>query len=389
MSKLKLVVNVVAILALLWLIFISRHSIGEAFTEIPELIWWLLILQIPIQFASYAAVGHFYYSYFCNTKTVGKLTLKEMYKISLELNFINSIFPSGGVSGFSYLSLRLRPFKINVATTTLAQSLRFALTFLSFLVILGVGLLLLAIDGQPEYLQTDEQPINYLIPLLSGAIFTLTVVGTGIFVFLISSERRIKEFVAWLPKAMNQMAKWLHFRAGKELINITRAERVLGEIHAGYLQLRNNLKALKKPFLYALAINFFELLTIYVVFLAHETVVNPGAVILAYAVANFAGLIAIIPGGIGLYEGLMAILFIQLGVDEGVAWSATLVYRVLNILIFIPPGAFLYHLAVNRQTTSVTQTVTDTKKGILSALKFKSKRAGRPAKKSETPDKKN
>ncbi len=37
-----------------------------------------------------------------------KLSYKFLYKTSLELNFVNHVFPSGGVTGISYFGVRLR-----------------------------------------------------------------------------------------------------------------------------------------------------------------------------------------------------------------------------------------------------------------------------------------
>ena len=297
--------------------------------------------MIPIQLVGYGAVAHLYYSYFRSAASLGRLKLGEMYKIALELNFVNSVFPSGGVSGFSYLSLRLRPLDINFATSTLAQSLRFVLTFASFMPILGGGLLILALDSRA----------NNIAMLLGGLIFCLIIVGMIAFVYLIGSRQRINSFVSWLPLAINKAAQVMHRRPDKELISMRKVERVLGEIHAGYRQIYKNWPALKQPFFYALANNLFELLTIYLVFLAFGEAVNPGAVILAYAIANFAGLVAISPGGIGVYEFLMAATLISTGVivEDDVAIAVTLTYRVINLLIFVPVGLLLYYQAVNRR----------------------------------------
>ena len=350
MSKFKIVVNIVTLIALLFLFYISRDQIYTAFTESSGLIWWILALQIPTQLLSYGAVAHLYYSYFRNTLNLGKLKLKKMYRISLELNFVNHVFPSGGVSGFSYLSLRLRPFGINFASSTLAQSLRFMLTFLSFLPILGIGLILLMTDSQ-----ADEQ-IEFLgnvmnrgdmFMLVGGSIFLFVVIATALFIYLISSRKRIEKFIAWLPKMINWIVRLVHHKSNKELISIAKVERVLGEIHLGYVQLKENPKALKEPFLHALSTNFFELLTVYLFYLALGAPVNPGAVIFAYSIANTAGLIAVLPGGIGVYEFLMATVMIAAGVDKENAISATLIYRVFQLLIFVPLGFLLYQLAIN------------------------------------------
>lgn len=93
--------------------------------------------------------------------------------------------------------------------------------------------------------------------------------------------------------------------------------------------------------------NFTEILTIFIVYLSFGELVNPGAIIIAYAVANVAGLVAVLPGGIGVYEGLMTAVMASAGIEKGLALSATVVYRVFNMGLFLPVGYILYNRALN------------------------------------------
>jgi uncharacterized protein (TIRG00374 family) len=89
--------------------------------------------------------------------------------------------------------------------------------------------------------------------------------------------------------------------------------------------------------------NITEILAIYVVYLAFGEAVNIGAVILAYAVANFAGLISVLPGGVGIYEALMTAVMATAGVPAAVSLPVIVMYRVLNTIIQLPPGYYFYH----------------------------------------------
>jgi uncharacterized protein (TIRG00374 family) len=71
--------------------------------------------------------------------------------------------------------------------------------------------------------------------------------------------------------------------------------------------------------------------------------VNFGAVILAYAVANFAGLVSVLPGGVGIYEGLMTLVLVASGVPSRLSLPVTVMYRVVNTLVQLPPGYYFYH----------------------------------------------
>ncbi|HET7630254.1 MAG TPA: lysylphosphatidylglycerol synthase transmembrane domain-containing protein, partial [Candidatus Saccharimonadales bacterium] len=100
------------------------------------------------------------------------------------------------------------------------------------------------------------------------------------------------------------------------------------------------------PFWWAFVYNLTEVLVIYVVYIAFGEWVNLGAIILAYAVANFAGLVSVLPGGVGIYEGLMTAVLATAGVRPALSLPVTVMYRVLSTLVQVPPGYLLYHRAI-------------------------------------------
>jgi uncharacterized protein (TIRG00374 family) len=85
------------------------------------------------------------------------------------------------------------------------------------------------------------------------------------------------------------------------------------------------------------------------VFLAFGETVNPGAVIIAYAVANFAGLVSVLPGGVGIYEALMTAVLATAGVPPAVSIPVIIMYRILTMIIQLPIGYYFYHKFVNEE----------------------------------------
>ena len=329
----KFWLNVITIVALIGLVVITREQIAEAFRNLRDLNSYALLLMIPLQVFNYYCVARLYKDYF---KTQGEdLPITTMYSVALELNFVNHVFPSGGVSGFSYLSVRLKQYGISTAKSTLAQILRFALTFISFLALLFIGMLILAFGRQTS-------PLTILI---SSTIAFLTLFGVIIGAYIISDLGRIKAFVGFLPRVLNRVVRIFHSH-NRGLIDIDRVEHMLTDLHNDYVLITQDISQLKAPILWALLINITDLLTIYAVYIAFGTLINPGALIIAYAVANFAGLVAILPGGVGIYEGLMTATLATAGVDKALALSATVVYRVLNMLFSLPIGYFFYQRAL-------------------------------------------
>jgi uncharacterized protein (TIRG00374 family) len=326
----KIALNVITILALFGLTYALRAQLRDTFENVFKVKFWVLFLMIPFQALNYFCQAKFYQHMF---RVLGdRFRTRSMIRFALEMNFVSTVFPSGGVSGFSYISIRLREEKVSTAKATLVQMMRFFLIFLSVQVLLFFGLVALAIGGKA----------NDFAILLAGIIGTLIVVLTLLVGYVIGSRERINAFFVFVANIINGL---IHvFRRGTpEAINISRAKRAFTELHENYMQIRQNLLLLKRPFVFALLSVTAEVLTIYTVYVAFGQWVNIGAVILAYAIANFAGLISILPGGIGIYEALMTGVLAAGGIPAVISLPVTVMYRVLNMLIQLPPGYYFYH----------------------------------------------
>jgi len=179
---------------------------------------------------------------------------------------------------------------------------------------------------------------------LSIAFMTLFGVVAG--AYIVSSEKRIRSFTAFLPKVANYILK--SFTRKNNTINIAKIEKMFTDLHKDYMMVSKNWRSLKAPFLWSLMINVTEIGTAYLAYVALGQLVNPGAVILAYSVASFAGLISILPGGIGVYETLMTAVLASAGVPKALALSATLIYRIFTWIVFIPVGFVLYQIALRK-----------------------------------------
>lgn len=338
-AKIKLDVkfwlNIFTFAALFALVVVSRHQIADAFRQLADLKLAWLSLMIPLQLLNYYAVARLYKDYFASAGEF--IRMRVMYPVALELNFVNHVFPSGGLSGFSYLSIRLKKEGISTAKSTLAQIIRFALTFLSFLILLFLGMVILA-------MRRRTSPLTILVGM---TIAFLTLFGVMVAIYIISNEERIRAFVSFLPKAVNYFLRITRLKR-TDIINIPRIEAMLSDLHKDYVAVSKDWRRLKRPLWWALMVNITDIATAYVVYIAFGQLINPGALIVAYAVANFAGLIAILPGGVGVYEGLMTAVLASAGVNKALALSATVVYRMINMTLFLPPGYFFYQRFLKR-----------------------------------------
>lgn len=328
------------IIAMVALAYFLREQIWETIQNLTKVNAYVLLALIPLHVASYYSQGKLYQGIL---RVLGeRFRTKSMYRLVLELNFINNVFPSGGVSGFSYLPFRLKEEGITTGRATLVQLMRFILIFSGFQVLLLLGVILLSLHGD----------VNNLTILAAGSLITLLLIGTGLMAYIIGNKGRIKAFFTFVTKALNVI---IHAVRPKhpETINVSKAQKSFIELHENYMQIRRNLPQLKRPFLYGLAFSVFEVASIYVVYIAFGHLVNPGAIIIAYAIANFAGIISVLPGGIGIYEALMTAVLIAAGVPASVSLPVTIMYRVLNMGIALPQGGYFYYRALHRKPSKL------------------------------------
>jgi uncharacterized protein (TIRG00374 family) len=335
----KLILNVITLIALLVLVYAIRKQLGDTLRNLAHVHAWILLLIIPVEALNYHSQTKMYQRLF---RIVGnRLSYKYLYKTSLELNFVNHVFPSGGVTGVSYFGIRMRDGdKLSSGKATLVQVMKLGLTFLSFEILIIFGLFCLAIMGR----------VNNLVILVAGSLSTLLVVGTVGFVYVVGSKTRINGFFTFATKGINRLIHVVRPQY-PETISIKRARKVFDDFHNNYEAIEKNTQQLKSPFWYALLANITEVAALYVVFLAFGKPVNVGAVILAYGIANFAGLVSVLPGGVGIYEALMTAVLASTGVSPSVSLPVVIMYRVVNTIIQIPPGYYLYqqNLSHNEQ----------------------------------------
>jgi len=332
----KLIITIFTFVALAVLVYAVRKQVGSTIENLGQVNTWALLLMIPLQLFNYDAYTRMYRDILAVLDE--HISYKSMFGVQLELNFVNHILPSGGVSGFSYFSVRMRDHKIPAGKSTLVQFMRFILIFISFQALLLIGLILLAFSGN----------VNNFVILISASLVTLLVVATFGLSFIIGSKERTKAFSTYITKAVNRVIQVFRPRH-PETFNVERVRNVFTDLHDNFLILKRNYSKLRQPLFSSFIANLTEVLTLYVVYIAFGKWVNPGAIILAYAVANFAGLISFLPAGVGIFEGLMTAVLVATGVPAGVSIPVTVMYRIINMTIQLVPGYVLYYRNLHKK----------------------------------------
>ncbi|MBP9761672.1 flippase-like domain-containing protein [Candidatus Saccharibacteria bacterium] len=326
----KLLLNITTLVALGVLVYAIRDQFAETFRNLFRVNAWALLLMIPVQYLNYDAQTRLYQHLF---GLVGnKLSFWPIMRATLELNFVNHVFPSGGVTGLSYWGLRMKDDTITGAKAAAVHLQKLVLIFLSFELLVVFAVFALAVQGK----------MNSLILLLATAIITTVVIVTLGFGFVIGNKTRIAGFFEYLSRFLNRTVRLVRPKA-KDTLDITQVRTVFEDLHENYKLMSRDWRALRMPIFWAFMANVWEIVTIYIVYIAFGEWVNIGAVIMAYGVANFAGLVSVLPGGVGVYEGLMTVTLSATGVPSRLSLPVTVMYRVINTLLQIPLGYYFYH----------------------------------------------
>lgn len=330
--------TIITLVLLTIVIIAAWPEIKKALGLLGQVNWWILSLLIPIQFASYYATGGMIFSYLRAKGNLQDTSHWTTARMALELNFVNHILPSGGAAGFSYLAWVLSKYKVSVARSTMAQIIRFALTFLSFVALLVVAVIVLAFTGHLE-----RATIFIAIGLAIAAIG-----GTAILIWLIKSNVRLERFSKWLAKTVNRFVRWLTRGKKRKVVKEAVFLEFFGGLHDDYLSIRRERKILTAPFIWAVVANLLDVALIWVAFWSLGFVIDPALLFVAFGVASIAGAVSVTPGGAGVYEAVMVAFLATSGIVPGVAIAGTLLARVALLSGTIAFGYVFYQLRLNK-----------------------------------------
>lgn len=314
-----------AVVLLVVLVINQFGQIEKFIATLKHVLLYVLVLVLPLRYLYYRQNARYFEAFFgiFNEKT----RFPGLFRAVTAMNFVNIIFPSGGISGVSYLRKTLGR-DISSPTITLAQVFYYALLFAALIMSLFVAFVLLLLSNQVI-------KISSRITLL---ILFMILVGTiAIAVFIIN-----KKFTKETIVALLRPANWFLRRLHKKPIAASKISGFVDEFHDSLLFLRDNWTKLIKPFWHIMLMLFCDFVSVYIIFLAFRTWVNPGVVIAGFVLAQAASLAAILTAGVGVFEAAMIATFVGLGVGFDLAFSVTIVYRSISLWLFIPVGVYLY-----------------------------------------------
>ncbi len=240
--------------------------------------------------------------------------------------FVNVVAPAGGVTGAAVfvddLTRRGQPSARAAAGTLLVLLCDFA----GFLVVLLAGLTYLAARHD---LKPYEVVATALLLALVGALAAALVLA-------MSRVDLVRRLLLGLQGLVNRLGSAIHRGT---LLQADWAVRNTADLEQAGSAVRAHPSRLLATLAIALGAHGLDLLSLWMLFLAYRQEIGVGALVAGYAIGVLFWIVSITPQGIGVVEGVMALVFVSLGVPAPQATVIALAFRALTFWLPLGVGA--------------------------------------------------
>ena len=243
------------------------------------------------------------------------LGIKKSLPMVLVSLAVNNITPSGRGGGEpvrAYLLAKEGHFKFEDTFATVIADR--ALDTFPFVI-----LAILTIIGIIFTFSLDIKLIAFLVIMV-----TLITVAVILLIYVCINEAFGLKLTSWIIKIVRRFYKKFNEDTEKRIIEAVKT-----------FQARMNALLRDKTILYyALPLSFviwiFEILRVYVVFLAFGARVSPIIIGEVFILASFVGMVPLLPGGLGAVDGIMILFYANAGITASLSAAATVVERLIS-----------------------------------------------------------
>ena len=248
-------------------------------------------------------------------------TFRRVMNIVLAGLSFSHLFGAGGAAGMVVSYNALRKHDVSHGTIFVAIAAQNFFTYVVLWVMFLVALVSVVSSGRLD-------PWSYgLALILIGFFIWLTGYGFYLYRHRAKMRRRVSQAAALINRLYR-----------RERIRPDHIDEWLDSLFAGLRRMGTHRGAKRTAVAYSVMFWVFDLLCLYLVFLALGYHVALAALTVSYAVANAVGSLAPTPGGLGAVEGLMITLLVSFDVPSPQAIAVVLVYRLINFWLPIPVG---------------------------------------------------
>jgi uncharacterized protein (TIRG00374 family) len=273
--------------------------------------WGWLIVAVLIQLLSYACLTELNYLLLQPFK--GKINHWRLMAILPTMAFIEVAIPSAGASG---VVLRARflgrgGYTPEVSTFTLILETLY----------LGAAMLAVSFSGFWYLLHTGELSSRQTILLAVVACVSLAIAAMAIWAGW--KRERAREAVLAFSSLWNHLAS-------KFYLKLSSPDKVVARVDNFYDGLAQLGRRSRIPYLvFAFSRVALDVTSLGVCFIAFSYSIMPGILLTGYGIMLALSGLGALPGGLGLADASLAVIFARLGAPGAVAVAAALAYRLI------------------------------------------------------------
>lgn len=250
--------------------------------------------------------------------------LLSLYGVAFIAIFLGRVFSAGGTSTYAFLLFQLRRRGIPDGTGAVTVTLDGLSYLIAFFALLIGGFIYLFTHG--------ELRVNQV---LFVALLTLAIITLGMYIWGLSRDRALltKRALAiknWLARLLRR--NWGDLRVLAFIAELYEGAALIARDRLGFVQL---------VVLHLMAL-LLDCVTLLLLFWSVGQWPHFSVVLLSYSLAYFFSTISSLPGGGGTFEATMALTMTGLNVDGRIAWSVTLLYRLLAFWLPLLISALIY-----------------------------------------------
>jgi len=310
-SWLRRAITLVALGVVVYLFWPLLKEIRAAARLFAAARWVWLVAAVLLQVASYSCLT--WLNVLAMRPFPGRIGFWRLMLVLTAMAFITSAVPSAGASGVVLRARLLSRYGYTAEASTFSMLLQ--------LLYMIVGTVATGLFGLGYLLQLGRIAAAEIL-LLAG-LFLLTAFLLWYGWRLVSQPRRSVALLERLAGIWNRLASRFRWRR----LHPEALEARLEAFHAGLVELRN---VPRWKFLAATAgRTLLDVASLGACFAAFGHLIRPDILLLSYGILMVISTMSIIPGGLGLADVSLPVVFSRFGVPGPVALAAGLTYRLL------------------------------------------------------------
>lgn len=239
--------------------------------------------------------------------------------------FFTTVTTSGGWGGMAIFVADGRKRGLPGARVTVATAMYFLYDFISALMIVGLGLIVLV---RRNRLEVGEVAATVL----------LTVYAVLLATWLTLAWRSPNRLAAVLTKGGAFINRLLRPILHREYLDLKRADELAHDMGAGVRDLRHSPGRLLLPLALSLSHKALTIAILFLCFLAFSQPFSIGTLIAGYSLGYIFMVVTPTPAGIGFVEGIVTLAFTGFGIPVATAAVITLAYRGITLWLTLLYG---------------------------------------------------